>query len=85
MVGKKGMTQDVLVKMIIALILLGILIYIAYTYLFKGSQNIAAAGGCLSKPGNKCLPEAEAKSCPGALNVGNCPKPEEYCCPGSTA
>ena len=80
MKSKRGMTQEELVKMIVALVILAILLYLAYKYVLKGGENTAKLGECMSKPGQDCLTDAEVKSCTGQAFKFGCPDTKPYCC-----
>jgi hypothetical protein len=87
------MTQETLVKMIIALVLLAILLFLAYKYILKGGENAAKLGDCETKPGQTCMSKNDidggsCKSgqsfkfgCPGDPNLNADDKNNElYCC-----
>lgn len=81
--SKRGMTQEELVKIVVALVLLGILLFLAYKYVLKGSESAAKLGECESKPPQKCYTDAEIKA--GVCANGQsfrfgCPAEKPYCC-----
>lgn len=76
--SKKGMTQDELVKVIIALVLLAVLIYFIYQFVFKKGNEAATLGDCESKPPQKCMTETE--TCTGQKFKFGCVAERPYCC-----
>jgi hypothetical protein len=79
MKSKRGMTQEQLVLMIIALVMLAILIYLAYNYVLKNGENAVKLGDCESKPPQKCYASADQCKSGQAFKVG-CPDATPYCC-----
>lgn len=87
-VSKRGMTQEELVKIVVALVLLGILLFLAYKYVLKGSESAAKLGECESKPPQTCVARDDPCTgqkfrfgCPGDPNKkADDPANKVYCC-----
>jgi hypothetical protein len=77
--SKKGLTQDQLVLMIIALVVLGILLYLAYKYVLVGGESAGKLGDCTARPGQFCVATAAECTAGQAFQVG-CPKEKPWCC-----
>jgi len=76
--SKKGITQEQLVLMIIALVVLGILLFLAYKFIYQGGDTAGKLGDCETKQGQKCL--AEGASCAGQSFKIGCPTERPWCC-----
>jgi cell division protein FtsN len=79
---KRAQVNTMLVKIILALIVLGIGIYLAYTYVYTGGENIGALGSCSSQKG-ECKPSSTLDNHRCFKGIG-CPEDNNedniYCC-----
>jgi hypothetical protein len=81
--NKDAQVTGVVVKLVIALVVIGMLIFIGYKYILGTGERIGGLSGCPAQAkGAECKSPSE---CTGTPLPGLCEKATEICCipPGS--
>lgn len=77
MKGKKAQTINIIIKLIIGLVVLGMMIYLGYKYILGTGEQIGEMTGCTGQGGHcepSCLDTER-----GLIGLG-CKTNERFCC-----
>lgn len=78
MKGRKAQT-DIVVKLVVALVVIGMLIYIGYKYILGTGEKIGGLSQCEAQGKDaKCQQKTDA--CAGTTLPGLCEKADQVCC-----
>lgn len=73
----RAQVTGTVVKLVIALVVIGMLIFIGYKYILGTGDKIGGLSGCASQNGD-C--QGKSETCEGTRLPGLCEKPDEICC-----
>lgn len=77
MINKKAQEISIIVKLVLALVVIGIMVYIGYKYILGTGEKIGGLSDCEAQGGN-CIPKGD--SCSNGVKLPGLCESEQACC-----